>query len=87
VDRIACIPTDWIMDGVDVFYGGSTNNVKRLRTEIDAGYITLSDNYLGHTLFRRTDETSSAAFGYEVLMDTNNSSNDFYEREQQSLYE
>ena len=87
VDRIACIPTDWIMDGVDVFYGGSSKNVKRLQTRIDAGYVTLSDIYLGHTLFRRTDEDLTAAMGYEVLMDTNNSSEDFYEREQQSLHE
>ena len=87
VDRIACIPIDWIIDGVDVFYGGSSNNVKRLQTQIDAGYVTLSDNYLGHSLFRNTDEEASSALGFEVLMDTNNSSVDFHEREQQSLYE
>ena len=87
VDRIACIPTDWIMDGVDVFYGGSSNNVKRLQSRIDAGYVTLSEIYLGHSLFRRTDETQTEAMGYEVLMDTNNSSDDFYERDEQSLHE
>lgn len=87
VDRIACIPIDWIIDGVDVFYGGSSNNVKRLQSEIDAGYVTLSDIYLGHTLFRNVDEEATATMGFEVLMDTNNSSNDFYERERQSLYE
>ena len=87
VDRIACIPIDWIIDGVDVFYGGSSNNVKRLQTQIDAGYVTLSENYLGHSLFRNTDEEASSALGFEVLMDTNNSSVDFHEREQQSLYE
>ena len=87
VDRIACIPADWIIDGVDVFYGGSSNNVKRLQSQIDAGYITLSDNYLGHTLFRRTDKEATGEMGFEVLMDSNNSSNDFYEREKQSLYE
>ena len=87
VDRIACIPIDWIIDGVDVFYGGSSNNVKRLQSEIDAGYVTLSDIYLGHTLFRNVDEEATATMGFEVLMDTNNSSNDSYERERQSLYE
>lgn len=87
VDRIACIPADWIIDGVDVFYGGSSNNVKRLQTSIDAGYVTLSDIYLGHTLFRKTDEQATAMLGYEVLADTNNSSADFYERESQSLKE
>ena len=75
------------MDGVDVFYGGSSKNVKRLQTRIDAGYVTLSEIYLGHSLFRRTDEEQTETMGYEVLMDTNNSSEDFYEREQQSLHE
>ena len=36
---------------------------------------------------RRVDEALSGAAGYEVLMDTNNSSNDFYERETQSLHD
>ena len=38
-------------------------------------------------MFRRTDETQTEAMGYEVLMDTNNSSDDFYERDEQSLHE
>ena len=87
VDRIAKIPVEWVIDGVDVFYGGSTNNKKRLCPAIDAGYVTLSDIYLGHSLHRHVDEASTAALGYEVLQDTNNSSNDFYERGQQSLHE
>lgn len=87
VDRIAKIPLEWIIDGVDVFYGGSSNNRKRLSPATDAGYVTLSDIYLGHTLHRNVDEESSASLGFEVLMDTNNSSNDFYERTQQSLHE
>ena len=62
-------------------------NAKRLAPSLDAGYVTLSDTYLGHTLFRRTDEALSASAGYEVLKDTNNSSVDFYEREVQSLHE
>ena len=35
---------------------------------------------------RRVDETASAEQGFEVLMDTNNSTADFYERETQSLH-
>ena len=53
----------------------------------DAGYVTLSGTYLGHTLMRRVDEALSASSGYEVLCDTNNSSEDFYESEIQSLHE
>jgi hypothetical protein len=33
------------------------------------------------------DEEATQEAGYEVLMDTNNSSTDFYEREKQSLHE
>ena len=86
-DYVVKIPMEWIIDGVEVFYGGSSKNTKRLSPEIDAGYVTQSDIYLGHTLFRHTDEQASEISGYEILMDTNNSSTDFYERTQQSLHE
>ena len=36
---------------------------------------------------RYVDEAASAASGYEVLKDSNNSLNDFYESEKQSLHE
>ena len=86
-NSIVAVPPDWIVDAVEVFNGSTSANVKRLAPSLDAGYVTLSDTYLGHTLFRRTDETLSASAGYEVLSDTNNSSVDFYERETQSLHE
>jgi len=35
---------------------------------------------------RKTDEVISEAFGFEVLQDTNNSTEDFYESETQSLH-
>ncbi len=84
--QVTAIPLDWVVDAVEVFTGTSSSNAKRLPPSLDAGYVTLSDTYLGHTLFRRTDETASAAAGYEVLSDSNNSSTDFYERETQSLH-
>lgn len=87
VDRIVKIPVDWVVDGVEVFYGGSSNNKKRLRAEIDAGSVTQSALYDGRSLHRHTDEEASAEAGYEVLVDTNNSTTDFYERSQQSLHE
>lgn len=86
-DRIVEIPTGWVLDGVEVFYGGSSDNLKRIGPAVDAGYVTQSDTYLGHTLHRLVDEEASAEAGYEVLCDTNNSSNDFYERSIQSLHE
>ncbi len=84
-DQIVRIPFDWVVDGVEVFYGGSSSNKKRLNPIVDAGYVTHSELYDGKTLFRYTDEVASAAAGYEVLVDTNNSSVDFYERDQASL--
>lgn len=86
-DRVVCIDPEWITDAVEVFNGESSSNNKRLLNSLDAGYVLLSGTFLGHTLFRHTDETLSAELGYEVLRDTNNSSEDFYEREIQSLHE
>lgn len=86
VDRVVKIPLDWVADAVDVFYGGSSNNSKRLPASVDAGYVTQQALYTGRTLHRRVDQAASLEAGYEVLCDTNNSSADFYERQQQSLY-
>ena len=86
-DRIVKLPVEWVLDGVEVFTGSSAGNVKRLDPGIDAGYASFSAPYLGHTLFRKTDEQASEDKGFEVLMDTNNSLNDFYERNEQSLHE
>ena len=84
--RCMKIPWEWIIDGVEVYNGSATSNYKRLPDEIDAGFVTLSRSFLGHTLHRRMDETATAAAGYAIYQDTNNSSNDFYEREVQSLH-
>ncbi|MFI3267220.1 MAG: DUF4876 domain-containing protein [Rikenellaceae bacterium] len=84
-DQIARIPFDWVLDGVEVFYGGSSDNKKRFNPIVDAGYVVQSELYDGQTLHRYVDEEASAEAGYEVLIDTNNSSSDFYERSQASL--
>ena len=85
-DRVVKVPYIWIVDGVEVFDGRSSGNKKRLSPAADAGFVTLSDIFKGHTVRRKVDETASAENGYEVLVDTNNSSNDFYESEIQSLH-
>ena len=87
VDNVVKIPFEWVVDAMEVFDGTSSNNNKRLPSEVDAGYVLQTDTYLGRSLMRRTDEAASANAGYEVLEDTNNSLNDFYEREKQSLHE
>lgn len=86
-DYVVTVPVDWIIDGVEVFDGRSSSNTKRLMATVDAGTVFQSDVFKGHSLFRKTDEEASALAGYEVLQDTNNSTNDFYERSTQSLHE
>lgn len=87
VDRIVKVPINWVLDAVEIYYGGSSNNMKRMPPSVDAGYVTQSALYDGRTLYRHTDEEASREAGYEILEDTNNSSSDFYEREKQSLHE
>ena len=87
VDNVVKVPYRWVLDAVEVFDGGSSSNQKRLASSADAGYVLLSDTFLGHTLMRRVDEKATDLAGYEILEDTNNSLNDFYETEKQSLHE
>jgi len=87
IDRVVTIPLDWIMDGMEVFNGGSSDNRKRLHSKIDAGSISLSETFKGRSLMRNTDYDATRQMGFEVLSDTNNSTLDFYEREVQSLHE
>ena len=86
-DNVVKIPFEWIQDAVEVFDARSTDNKKRLVPSLDAGYVLQTDTFLGRSLMRRVDEEASAYSGYEVLADTNNSLNDFYETEKQSLHE
>lgn len=86
-DNVVKIPFEWIQDAVEVFDARSTDNKKRLVPSLDAGYVFQTDSFLGRSLMRRVDEAASAYSGYEVLADTNNSLNDFYETEKQSLHE
>ena len=79
------IPWEWLIDGVEVFDATGTTNAKRLRSDIDAGAVTFVGLPLGRTLHRRLDEQASEAAGYAIYQDTNNSSDDFYERATQSL--
>lgn len=86
-DYVVKVPFEWVIDAVEVFDARSANNTKRLVPSLDAGYVLQTDTYLGRSLMRKTDETLTASAGYEVLTDTNNSLNDFYETSQQSLHE
>ncbi len=87
IDRVITVPLDWILDGMEVFNGGSSNNRKRLNQKVDAGYVFLNETFKGYSLMRHTDQEKTSLMGYEVLQDSNNSSVDFYESQVQSLHE
>ena len=79
------IPWEWIIDGAEVCNMSEATKNKRLHLDIDASYVGFSAKSQGHTVHRKLDEEATAAAGFERYVDTNNSSNDFYERETQSL--
>ena len=75
------LPKRLINDGVDILHlkkSGVDVQTKRLYTEIDAGYITLNtiNGLDGEVIYRKTSDMKGTD-GHKMLVDTNNSSNDF----------
>jgi len=72
------VPTEWILDGVEVYgMAWPEDNKKRLTAEVDGGYVFLT-NYLGHSLYRNVDKEATEAlpensgklvYGYELGVD------------------
>ena len=74
------LPKRYIIDGVDFLRHKATGTdvgEKRLYNDIDAGYISINATagLSGEVVYRKT--ASAAAGGHNILMDTNNSTNDF----------
>ncbi len=74
------VPNSSIKDGVDFIKNtnsGPDLSTKRLYDEIDAGYTNINAiaGYTGEVIYRRTARVTPD--GRKILMDTNNSSNDF----------
>ena len=86
-DIVVKVPYEWVIDAVEVFDGRSTSNGKRFPAALDAGFITQSEPFKGHSLLRRVDEEQTETLGFEVLKDSNNSTEDFYERETATLHD
>ncbi len=112
------VPNEWIIDGMEVYQTAKlSDSQKRLTSDIDAGYVCLT-NYLGHSLYRNVDKEATEALAentgklvynyalgvdsstdpsgidaeasikngaHIVYLDTNNSTNDFHERQQFSI--
>ena len=78
------VPASCVLDGVEVFSSAWEENYKRLPSGIDVGHVVFTPR-LGHSLVRRVDEAATQEHGHTVYQDTNNSSNDFVERDHASL--
>jgi len=55
------VPTDWIIDGVEIWNTAKLSSCKkRLTADIDAGHVNLT-NKLGHSLYRNVDKEATEA--------------------------
>ncbi len=54
------VPVSWVIDGVEVFRYGASNNTKRFTSSVDAGYVNLTAGY-GYTLYRNVDKEATEA--------------------------
>ena len=78
------VPVENILDGVEVFSTAWDEATKRLTASVDVGAVYMTARY-GHSIERRIDERETERQGHLVYLDTNNSTNDFVEREHASL--
>ena len=40
------VPVEWVVDGIEVFAKGQSNNQKRLLPAIDAGYVEMTARWV-----------------------------------------
>lgn len=55
----AKVPNNWIVDAIEVYRQGY-DNLKRLPSAIDAGYVNMTNKY-GHTLYRNVNKEATEA--------------------------
>lgn len=78
------VETKNVIDGIECFRNNSDS--KRLVSEVDNGFICIPNSGQGYSVHRKIDEEATAAAGGRIVyQDTNNSSNDFYVKENASL--
>ena len=58
--RRKMMPVSWIVDGIEVFKQGATNNQKRLLSTVDAGYLDFT-NGKGYTAYRNVNKAATEA--------------------------
>lgn len=54
------VPVEWVIDGIEIFKQGASNNVKRLTATVDAGAVHLNGGF-GYTLYRNVDKEATEA--------------------------
>ncbi|MEG1380586.1 MAG: DUF4876 domain-containing protein [Bacteroidales bacterium] len=52
------VPVEWILDGVEVFKYGATNNSKRFTSAVDAGSVDYNSGY-GYSVYRNVDKDAT----------------------------
>lgn len=79
------VPREWIVDGVEIFNANALpQSKKRMTSDIDNGYVQMTSGY-GHAVVRKLDTEASEMAGRDIYVDTNNSTNDFYEADSCSI--
>jgi hypothetical protein len=68
------LPSEYVIDGVDLGRDENQVQFKRFPPSIDAGMIWCSGSYVGESVRRKTSKTID---GRRILQDTNNTTNDF----------
>ena len=59
IKRCVKVPNDWVIDAIEVFsVDYSTQCVKRLTADIDAGYVWMT-NKKGHAIYRNVDQQAT----------------------------
>jgi len=71
--KYLCIPKTFVLDAVECVRSAERNH-KRLHSELDAGYVYVSEHFKGYSVKRIIQRLDG---GRIVYMDTNNSSTDF----------
>lgn len=80
----ACLklPRAWVLDAVEVYNEEKlADSKKRLTSDLDNGYVLTTSGF-SHSVVRKIEKTEN---GHDIYLDTNNSSNDFYEADRFSL--
>lgn len=69
------IPQEYVLDGLNIVNSDASKRTIRLRSEVDAGIVFMTENYSGLSIRRKVERI--AEDGRVILKDTNNSSDDF----------